>query len=76
MAFFEEFELTPDYTENPLTNTQAMISAIINLVCPQCGGSMMAFRCQSKCRKDWQWEWQKAMEATQPAEYSQWKGAA
>lgn len=69
MAYFEEFELEPEYTENPLTNRQAMLSAIINLVCPQCGGRMMEFRCQSKCRKDWRWEWQQAVAVTQQNEY-------
>lgn len=33
------------------------ISAILNLVCPDCGGSMMAFRCLGKCCKDWRAEW-------------------
>ena len=69
MAYHEELELTPEYTENPLTNTRAMLSAIINQVCPQCGGRMMEFRCQSKCRKDWRWEWQHAIEFTQQHEY-------
>jgi hypothetical protein len=36
-----------------------MISAIINLVCPQCGGGMMEFRCLGRCSRDWrpEWEW-------------------
>jgi hypothetical protein len=39
----------------------SIISSIINLVCPQCGGSMMEFSCQGKCRRDWflEWEWAK-----------------
>jgi len=36
----------------------SIISSIINLVCPQCGGSMMEFECQGKCRRDWLPEWQ------------------
>jgi hypothetical protein len=35
----------------------SLISAILNLVCPDCGGSMMGFRCQGKCLKDWRAEW-------------------
>jgi hypothetical protein len=37
----------------------SIISSIINLVCPQCGGSMVEFSCQGKCRRDWfpEWEW-------------------
>jgi hypothetical protein len=35
------------------------ISSIINLVCPQCGGSMVEFQCCGKCRRNWlaEWEW-------------------
>jgi len=37
----------------------SLISAIINLVCPQCGGGMMEFRCLGRCNRDWrpEWEW-------------------
>jgi hypothetical protein len=37
----------------------SIISSIINLVCPQCGGSMMEFECQGKCGRNWlpEWEW-------------------
>ena len=36
-----------------------VISSIINLVCPQCGGSMMEFQCNGRCRRNWlsEWEW-------------------
>jgi len=36
-----------------------MISSIINLVCPQCGGSMVEYQCCGKCRRNWlaEWEW-------------------
>jgi hypothetical protein len=36
-----------------------IISSIINLVCPQCGGSMMEFQCYGRCRRSWlsEWEW-------------------
>jgi len=39
-----------------------IISSIINLVCPQCGGAMMEFQCHSKCRRDWLalWQWANA----------------
>lgn len=37
----------------------SIISSIINLVCPQCGGSMMEFQCNGRCRRNWlpEWEW-------------------
>jgi hypothetical protein len=41
-----------------------MISALINLVCPQCGGGMMEFRCLGKCSRDWRPEWEWTMHAT------------
>ena len=36
-----------------------VISSIINLVCPQCGGRMSEFQCEGKCRRNWlsEWEW-------------------
>jgi hypothetical protein len=36
-----------------------MISSIINLICPQCGGAMAEFQCGGKCRRNWlaEWEW-------------------
>jgi len=42
----------------------SIISSIINLVCPQCGGSMMEYECQGKCRRDWLPEWQWAIHTT------------
>jgi len=43
----------------PGENNASIISSIINLVCPQCGGSMMEFQCGGRCRRDWlaEWEW-------------------
>jgi hypothetical protein len=37
----------------------SIISSIINLVCPQCGGRMMEFKCNGRCRRNWfpEWEW-------------------
>jgi len=36
-----------------------IISSIINLVCPQCGGRMSEFQCEGRCRRNWlsEWEW-------------------
>jgi len=45
-------------------HNQSMISAIINLVCPQCGGGMMEFRCLGKCSRDWRPEWKSAIKAS------------
>ena len=30
-----------------------VISSIINLVCPQCGGRMSEFQCEGRCRRNW-----------------------
>jgi hypothetical protein len=45
----------------------SMISSIINLICPQCGGSMMEFQCCGKCRRNWLAEWEWAMHTTRRA---------
>ena len=42
----------------------SVISSIINLVCPQCGGRMMEFQCCGKCRRNWLLEWEWAMHTT------------
>ena len=43
----------------PGERNASIISSIINLVCPLCGGSMMEFQCNGKCRSNWlpEWEW-------------------
>lgn len=43
----------------PGESDSSIISSIINLVCPQCGGSMMEFQCSGRCRRNWlaEWEW-------------------
>jgi len=43
----------------PGESSASIISSTINLVCPQCGGSMMEFQCNGRCRKNWlpEWEW-------------------
>jgi hypothetical protein len=43
----------------PGETDSSIISSIINLVCPQCGGSMMEFQCCGRCRRNWlaEWEW-------------------
>jgi hypothetical protein len=45
------------------SNTQ-IISSIINLVCPQCGGRMSEFQCEGRCRRNWLTEWEWANQAT------------
>ena len=37
----------------------SIISSIINLVCPQCGGRMVEFQCFGRCCRNWlpEWEW-------------------
>jgi hypothetical protein len=41
-----------------------IISSIINLVCPQCGGRMSEFQCEGRCRRNWLAEWEWANQAT------------
>jgi len=43
----------------PGESSASIISSIINLVCPQCGGSMIEYQCNGRCRKNWlpEWEW-------------------
>jgi hypothetical protein len=53
----------------------SMISSIINLICPQCGGSMMEFQCCGKCRRNWLAEWEWAMHTTRIANASGRRGA-
>ena len=42
-----------------------IISSIINLVCPQCGGRMSEYQCEGRCRRNWLAEWEWAHHATQ-----------
>ncbi len=43
------------------------ISAIRNLVCPECGGQMggrsKEFKCQGRCGRDWRAVWESAFTA-------------
>ena len=43
----------------PGESNEQIISSIINLVCPQCGGRMSEFECEGRCRRNWlpEWEW-------------------
>ena len=36
-----------------------IISSILNLICPQCGGRMSEFQCEGRCGRNWltEWEW-------------------
>lgn len=49
----------PIFDSPPGEPVPSIISSIINLVCPQCGGSMMEFQCTGRCRRNWfpEWEW-------------------
>ena len=42
----------------------AMISAIVNCICPECGGALGVptnqFRCRGQCGKDWRFAWNDA----------------
>jgi hypothetical protein len=49
----------PKFETLPGERSASLISSIINLVCPQRGGSMMEFQCNGRCRSNWlpEWEW-------------------
>ena len=38
---------------------ERIISSILNLVCPQCGGRMSEYQCEGRCGRNWlaEWEW-------------------
>jgi hypothetical protein len=48
----------------PGESNAQIISSIINLVCPQCGGRMSEFQCEGRCRRNWLAEWEWANHAT------------
>jgi hypothetical protein len=41
----------------PGESNTSIISSIVNLVCPQCGGRMSEFQCEGRCRRNWLAEW-------------------
>jgi len=43
----------------PGESSSSIISSILNLICPQCGGSMMEFQCNGKCGRNWLAEWER-----------------
>jgi tRNA(Ile2) C34 agmatinyltransferase TiaS len=49
------------FTLTRFTPIAEMISDILNLICPQCGGRMggegLEFKCQGLCRTDWRGLW-------------------
>jgi hypothetical protein len=52
----------------PGESSTSIISSIINLVCPQCGGRMSEFQCEGRCRRNWLAEWEWANQATRRSE--------
>jgi hypothetical protein len=52
----------------------SMISSIINLVCPQCGGYMMDFQCCGRCGRNWLPEWEWAVNTTRRPDKARVKG--
>ncbi len=53
----------------------SMISSIINLVCPQCGGNMLDYQCCGRCGRNWLPEWEWAFGTTRRPDASRAKGA-
>jgi hypothetical protein len=47
----------------------SIISSIINLVCPQCGGRMSEFQCEGRCRRNWFAEWESVNRATRSSKF-------
>lgn len=43
-----------------IPDDERLISALLNCVCPNCGGVMMEFRCIGECGRNWRREWDKA----------------
>jgi len=54
----------------------SMISSIINLVCPQCGGHMRDFECCGRCGRSWLSEWEWAVNANKRPDPPRAKGTA
>jgi tRNA(Ile2) C34 agmatinyltransferase TiaS len=48
-------------TVSSLKQTAEVVSNILNLVCPECGGKMggegLEFQCQGRCQTDWRELW-------------------
>jgi hypothetical protein len=53
----------------PGESNTSIISSIINLVCPQCGGRMSEFQCEGKCRRNWLAEWEWANQAMRSSKF-------
>jgi hypothetical protein len=53
----------------PGESNTSVISSIINLVCPQCGGRMSEFQCEGRCRRNWLSEWEWANYATRRSNF-------
>ena len=51
-------------TSTALRTNKNIISDILNLVCPECGGRMggqrMEFKCQGQCERDWRQFWERS----------------
>jgi hypothetical protein len=59
----------------PGGSNTSIISSIINLVCPHCGGRMFEFQCDGTCGRNWVAEWKWANHAiinsrSRPERYS------
>lgn len=63
----EVFAENPFYRiESPDESSQSLRSAIINCICPGCGGALLLsaeqFRCQGRCGADWRPVWNRMHE--------------
>jgi len=54
----------------PGESSANLISSIINLVCPQCGGRMSEYQCEARCRRNWLMEWEWANLSTRSSQLS------
>ena len=60
----------------PGESNAQIISSIINLVCPQCGGRMSEFQCEGRCGRNWLAEWEWANQAAGSSKRRLWGRAA
>jgi len=54
----------------------SIISSIINLVCPHCGGNMLDYQCGGRCGRNWLPEWEWAFKTTMRPDTGRAKGTA
>lgn len=66
--------------ESPSRSSESVQSAILNCICPECGGDLSLatkqFRCQGRCGTDWRPVWLRMRQAEQSDPIHRLKPAA